>query len=210
MRRLPVRVFSVPAVFVSLAAVGCGGDTAPVTDATVRDSGSADAGGARDAGVDGGASVDGGENDGGQDVGAPDVGGSDASAADAGGDASAACASAREGDACVDEGLVCGGPCADECSFCNLLECRDGQWIRHEVLPAPCFSCGPTLQCVTGERYCSVFLPGVPGGEPSYECVLPPTDCEATLNCECLMRRGVFGDCQEEGAGEITVTVAAP
>lgn len=201
MRTLCSSIVLIPAL--ALVALGCGDDSTPTEDAAVRDTATADTGMAQDTGVDAAPS------DAGDDGSAPDASGSDAAVADAGGDAAAVCDAAAEGEPCSDEGLVCGS-CPDRCTLCNVLECRDGQWARREVFPPPCFSCGPSLQCVASERYCSVFLPGVPEAEPTYECVLPPVDCEASLTCECLMRREVVGDCREEGTGRVTVTVAAP
>ena len=141
---------------------------------------------------------------------ASDAGGLDAARVDSGEDAGDECADAREGAACAAEGVVCGGPCTDECSFCNVLRCYSGRWVRFEVFPATCFSCGPMLQCVSGESYCRITTPGVEGADTIYECVAPPTDCEGMLSCDCLVRAGVFGDCRQEGAGEVIVELFAP
>ena len=41
------------------------------------------------------------------------------------------------GMACGTAGQSCGS-CSDPCSFCNIIQCRAGQWQRVEVFPMPC------------------------------------------------------------------------
>jgi hypothetical protein len=64
------------------------------------------------------------------------------------------------------------------------------------------FACGTTMCADTD--YCSVAVPGVPGGVPSYSCT-PRFGCNT---CSCL---GTSSNCQctESGIG-ITVTCYAP
>jgi len=150
---------------------------------------------------------DGGATDSSVDTGAGDPGG-DTGASDA--TADAGCEGAMEGGACTMDGTFCGGPCADVCSFCNLLECRDGMWGRVEAAPAPCFACGPEVRCQADVEYCLALASGVPGGMDTYRCIEPPKRCLAGVTCECLTMAGVVGDCSEPSPGEVTMSVAAP
>jgi hypothetical protein len=135
------------------------------------------------------------------------------SAADAVADTSADapdCSGAMEGEPCSAEGTVCGGPCTDACSFCNLLRCDGGTWSRMEVFPAPCFECGGGVSCQTDVQYCMHTISGEMGGEDTYECTDPPGACSDDLTCDCLTTAGVTGDCSAGEPGEVTVTIAAP
>src|SRR5262249_38293560 len=112
------------------------------------------------------------------------------------------------GAACASDGVTCGGPCSDVCSFCNILLCQSGRWANIETFPTPCFTCGPSGKCQTSKQYCNVTIGGVPGSQPSYRCTALPNSCLATPTCACLST--VPGTCQESGSGQITVTLAAP
>ena len=55
-------------------------------------------------------------------------------------------------------GAYCSSDCSDQCSFCNLVECRDGVWSRAEVFPLPCLDC---------EQMCEYSVaPACAGGAP--------------------------------------------
>jgi hypothetical protein len=81
----------------------------------------------------------------------------------------------EDGDPCTSEGLICGGPCEDPCSFCNLSKCENGTWMQLEVFPANCLDC---------ESVCNLVVPAAcNAGPPDQEnCV---TGCMATQNGEC-------------------------
>lgn len=83
-------------------------------------------------------------------------------------------------------------------------------WTRLEAFPAPCFSCGPELQCPLDTNLCSVFLPGMAGSDPSYNCSPIPEACRAEPSCECLRSEGISGDCSGDAETGFTVTLAAP
>lgn len=144
--------------------------------------------------------------DAGPDAGAHDTGAADAQAADApADDASATCADASEGEACASEGAFCGGPCTDECSFCNLLACREGTWQRMEAFPLPCYECGPELRCVTGEQYCQRAFDDT-GMPDFFECRELPSACTSDVTCTCLEAELTFDRCvMGEGEGELEV-----
>lgn len=162
-----------------------------------------------DAGEDTGG-VDAASDTGGDDAGEDDAG-ADTGAEDAGGDDAGVCDDAVEDEPCDAEGTSCGGElCTDECSFCNILTCDEGTWTRLEAFPAPCFSCGPELQCPLDTDYCSVVIGGPAGSEPSYTCAEYPEACAAEPTCECLEGDGLPGDCAGDAETGITITLAAP
>ena len=130
--------------------------------------------------------------------------GEDASA-DAAVDAADVCDTAVEGDACDVEGESCGGPCTDECSFCNIISCREGTWQRFEVFPVPCFSCGDDLRCVVGETYCAHGVSDVAGEPDMYRCVDTPPDCAGDADCACIATSVAYDMCEESDGG-IVVT----
>jgi hypothetical protein len=78
-------------------------------------------------------------------------------------------------------------------------ECVDGRCRSRS--PQPPTTCGD--QTCTASQYCSQFVGGVPGSEPSYSC-LPLGDCR---DCACLN----VGACTCSGAAPaIKVFCAAP
>jgi hypothetical protein len=84
-----------------------------------------------------------------------------------------------------------------------------------EVFPAPCFMCGPDTdtRCQTGAEYCELFYPGIAAQPVQRTCRAMPTACRTTPTCSCLEAERVIGGvntCQQAGAGELTVTFAAP
>lgn len=116
----------------------------------------------------------------------------------------------QDGAPCDSEGLICGGPCEDPCSFCNLSSCEGGVWTQLEAPPANCLDCeticplvvaagcagGPPDQaaCVSG---CQVIQGGAcgilynetlacAGGMPTFTCdpMTRPTiaGCEAQFD----------------------------
>jgi hypothetical protein len=162
----------------------------------------------------------------------PEGGGGDGGRADAGsrGDAAAEDDAGSRGDAggpdageppcpadeaaaidtpCASEGQICGGPCTDECSFCNLIQCVEGRWQRLEVFPAPCFDCGPSLRCVEYAEYCHVLHGGEEGSGSSYECRDAPDRCEGTAACDCVTVPA-GGSCDDSTEGQVTVEEFAP
>jgi len=171
-----------PILTVAVLLVGCGDGTSS-DDAGVT-------------GMDAGAAVDAGG--GGADAGDTDAGDTDAGSAD--------CAGATVDEACSDEGAVCGGPCTDECSFCNLLRCSGGVWNRVEVFPTPCFQCGPDAQCVTAEQHCVRSFSDVGGVPDDYQCDDNPAACMADdATCACLGDELAFDDCLEPNPGEVEI-----
>lgn len=133
-----------------------------------------------------------------------DAGSSDAGASDAGSGDAGACADATEGASCSMEGSFCGGPCTDACSFCNVLECSGGTWMRREAPPAPCFACGDALRCQLDVSYCRVARSDVGGVPDSYACLDYEPGCAAGATCECVPE-SERGFCTDEGGGEVTV-----
>jgi len=132
-----------------------------------------------------------------------DAGEADAGALDAG---DVDCAGAMIDTPCAPEGAVCGGPCTDECSFCNLLRCSGGVWNRVEVFPTPCFQCGPDAQCVTNEQHCVRSFSDVGGVPDSYMCADNPDACMADdATCACLEGELTFDDCLEPNPGEVEI-----
>ncbi len=108
--------------------------------------------------------------------------------------------------------MFCGGEsCTNACQFCNILRCTSGRWQRMESFPAPCFACGTSgLRCQTNAEYCSSFIGGVPGSQPSYGCVAVPAACRPTPTCSCLQGQNIAGTCTQAGAGELLISLAAP
>jgi hypothetical protein len=177
-------------LIVVLVAVGCGGSHSSGTDAGRADSGRRLDGGTDAAEPDGGEEADAG----------PDAG--------PGMDAGVDCSMAVEGNACTVEDAFCGGPCTDECSFCNILSCRDGTWQRMEVFPAPCFDCGPMERCSQIDEYCEEVLSGPAGGASTYSCRDAPAACTMGPNCACVMPPPE-ATCMDTAEGVI-VRIAAP
>jgi hypothetical protein len=107
---------------------------------------------------------------------------------------------AAEGTPCAELGRFC-GTCTDPCSFCNLLNCEEGIWVRLEAAPppGPCvsFACGDR-RCDAVTQYCAHTLDDT-GGPDLYGCVAYPADCRS---CACL-----GGDrCEGDESTGITVT----
>ncbi|MCB9592592.1 MAG: hypothetical protein H6719_07660 [Sandaracinaceae bacterium] len=175
----------------SLLLLAACGDGASDTDAAVG----LDATTGADAGT-GSSDGGGGADAGGLDGGATDAGG--------GGDAGADCSAAVVDEACTAEGVTCGGPCTDACSFCNLLTCTGGVWNRVEVFPTPCFDCGDSARCVTGTQHCVHSYSDV-GGEPdTFRCTDNPTACrDDAATCACLEMTLTFDECVEPNPGEL-------
>lgn len=137
------------------------------------------------------------------DAGARDAALADASTSDAG-----ACPmDITEGGSCTSEGQICGGPCTDECSFCNLWRCNGGTWQRMEAFPAPCFDCGD-LRCRQDTEYCQHTTGGAPPGLDVYECVDAPDACGTMPSCACIDEPG-GSTCDDSGDG-VVIDVLAP
>jgi len=123
-----------------------------------------------------------------------------------------ACATAVATQPCTVEGTFCGADrCTDMCQFCNLTECRNGVWQAIEVAPVPCFSCarnGIGVECWSYTQYCEITNSS--SGSVSFRCQETPAACRSTPTCGCLQSQNVSGNCMEGGAGEVTVTIAAP
>jgi hypothetical protein len=81
----------------------------------------------------------------------------------------------EDGAPCDAEGLTCGGPCEDPCSFCNIIRCEGGKWAQLEVFPAECLDC---------ETVCGFVVPAacVAGPPDMNACV---TGCQNTQAGEC-------------------------
>lgn len=81
----------------------------------------------------------------------------------------------EDGTPCDAEGLTCGGPCEDPCSFCNISRCEGGKWAQLEVFPADCPDC-PTV--------CALVVPlACMAGPPDMDtCV---TGCQNTQAGNC-------------------------
>ena len=109
-----------------------------------------------------------------------------------------------DGMPCQVDGQTCGGPCNDPCSFCNVLVCDNGTWGRIEVVPAPCFACGPDEQCIQSSHYCHLEHPDV-GGQPDvYQCQDTPQACASDPSCTCLATEIVYDACTGD-PGSVTV-----
>ncbi|MBK7827603.1 hypothetical protein [Nannocystis sp.] len=81
----------------------------------------------------------------------------------------------EDGAPCDAEGLTCGGPCEDPCSFCNVIRCEGGKWAQLEVFPADCPDC---------ETVCALVVPlACMAGPPDMDtCV---TGCQTTQAGNC-------------------------
>jgi hypothetical protein len=139
--------------------------------------------------------------------------GSTSAATDGGGSGGAdggggACASAVAGGACSREGDSC-GDCTDVCNFCNVLICTGGKWGTMESAPAPCFACGPSLQCQNNVQYCAAQMGGAVGNPAQYHCAPLPSSCQTTPTCACLIGTAA-GNCTQAGPGQLTVTLLVP
>lgn len=116
--------------------------------------------------------------------------------------------SITEGAACSTEGQSCGGPCTDECSFCNIFRCEGGEWTRLEVFPAPCFACGDEgLRCRQDTQYCEVLVGGAPPGFESFSCNSDLNTCDGPPTCDCLALSPA-STCDDSGEGVIVRTNA--
>lgn len=83
----------------------------------------------------------------------------------------------REGSPCEHEGDSCGGPCADPCQFCNIMQCTEGTWQHLEVFPNECLGCEDVCEFVVAAE-CA-------GGPPDLEtCV---AGCEQNLAGRCAL-----------------------
>lgn len=110
----------------------------------------------------------------------------------------------QDGAPCDSEGLTCGGPCEDPCSFCNVSRCEQGVWTQLEVFPADCLDCeticpfvvaagcagGPPDQaaCVTG---CAVVQGGACG--ILYNETLACAGSMPTFTCDAMTRPTIAG-----------------
>jgi hypothetical protein len=103
---------------------------------------------------------------------------------------------------CEVDGMSCGGPCTDPCSFCNLMVCMSGTWENVEAFPMPCFLCGD-LECLQPEEYCRISRSDVVGIPDVTECVALPEEC-VEPTCECLATTVSYDNCTDEN-GEVTV-----
>ena len=193
------------------AIAACGGGSGK-SDGGAGASGNAGTGGG---GASGNAGTGGGGASGTAGTGGGGIGGGGGTTGTGGrggaGGSNSTCASATAGATCTSEGTTCGGGnCTDACQFCNLLRCVSGHWQNMEAAPAPCFSCGPSLRCQTYAQYCDATIGGAVGSTGSYRCTALPAACTTTRTCACLQSQGVPGSCVQSGAGELTVTLAAP
>lgn len=190
-------LLAVPGLLLVLA--GCGGDGSRADGAA----GTGGGGGASGASGDGSAGNGGGG-------GAGSGGGGSGGGGSGGAGGNADCASAAEQAACGSEGTVCAVGCTDACNFCNTFRCTGGRWQRMESFPAPCFACGQT-RCQINAEYCVEVLPGLPEAPISYSCAAVPSQCRPTPTCDCVRATapGEVG-CASSGAGQLTVTFAAP
>ena len=155
------------------------------------------------------------------DIGLPDIGvrddsglrpdgaiGDDASIADAStGDAGGECATAVEAGTCATAGAFCGGPCTDPCSFCNVLRCESGRWMRLEAFPDPTcamtFPCDTAgLRCDRGTEFCSIARSDVAGVPDTITC--EPTSC-TPVTCACFPATA-GRTCADDADGAVTVT----
>lgn len=81
----------------------------------------------------------------------------------------------QDGTPCDAEGLICGGPCEDPCSFCNLSSCEGGVWTQLEAPPANCLDC---------ETICPlVVAAGCAGGPPDQAACV--SGCQAIQGGAC-------------------------
>lgn len=114
--------------------------------------------------------------------------------------------SIHENRPCTQEGLSCGGPCDDPCSFCNIYSCSNGIWTRIEVFPENCFGCGLDQRCLSGEQYCSG--PGTALNEDAqeYQCRNIPDACKDNPTCDCLNEQLGIVAC-EEFDGDIQIEI---
>ena len=73
------------------------------------------------------------------------------------------------------------------------------------------FSCG-TATCTAGEQYCFDANGGDGSDTDPAACQDLPGACAATPTCACLEAEGATdgGDCQDDGAGGLRVTVNYP
>jgi hypothetical protein len=110
-----------------------------------------------------------------------------------------------EGAACAVEGMSCGAPCTDVCSFCNILRCDSGVWTRYEVFPAPCFACGDELRCVSDGQYCNIQRSDVAGQPDDFACQPMPDTCRTDPTCACLEMEDVYYDQCTGEPGELTL-----
>jgi hypothetical protein len=203
--RIPVFGLGCMLTLLGLGACGGGGTSGP-------DGGSGAAGSGGSPGTGGGATGGAGSggvtgSGGGQGTGGGATGGAGTGGA---GGTSGACASAVAMAACTSEGQTCSSGCTDACDFCNLLRCTGGVWQRMEAVPAPCFSCGPTLRCRDNAQYCRVVRGGPAGSEPGYSCMDVPSNCPAVPTCTCLSSTPPVTTCTQAGPGQLTFTVNAP
>ncbi len=135
------------------------------------------------------------------DANSDDASSDDANSDDSGDGGVDACANAEVNGECFEEGAVCGDPCTDSCSFCNQLSCGAGIWRTIEIFPAPCFSCGDSLQCDPTQSYC--FRDG-----NSYSCEPLPEECASDPSCECV--GPAIGDAVCSGDAETGLTFQTP
>ncbi len=110
------------------------------------------------------------------------------------------CQAAADGEPCDVDGQICGGPCLDTCSFCNMSRCSGGVWQRLEAFPAPCYGCGDTLTCDPTLAYCKAT-----NGE--YSCEAFPAACDGDRTCSCLEAVTPGGSCTGETENELLVEV---
>lgn len=163
---------------------GASAGSANTTDASTGGGGAGGAG----MGSGGAGAVGAGAGGSGSEVTSADAGNEDA------GPVVSACETAMDMAPCDVEGQTCGGPCTDECSFCNMTRCSGGIWTQLEVFPAPCFDCGESTRCNLLQTYCNHEA-------EVFSCQPIPVNCSAEPSCECLESELSGAACTETGEG---------
>ncbi|MCC6558326.1 MAG: hypothetical protein IT372_35745 [Polyangiaceae bacterium] len=114
-------------------------------------------------------------------------------------------------------GPVCG--CDGEVIEGEMAECT--QWANSAPYADPdlcatgTFACGPSMMCTRHVQVCVETIPGVPGGEISYQCV-PLSDVQGTCqhgiaDCSCMDLSTIGGaSCSSDADHQETITIALP
>jgi hypothetical protein len=122
-------------------------------------------------------------------------------------------------------GFTCDGPPSGPVCGCDgnviegeMAECT--QWANSEPIADPelcatgTFACGPSM-CTRHVEVCVETIPGVPGGEPTYQCV-PLSEVRGTCqhgiaDCSCMDISAVGGtSCASDADHQETISVALP